>query len=59
MTHFPCLNCTKTLIQAGVSEIFYLNDYRVDEYSMKLLTQTGIKLSKLTLESENLANYLN
>ena len=59
MTHFPCLNCTKTLIQAGVSEIFYLNDYRVDEYAMKLLTQTGIKLSKLTLESENLANYLN
>ena len=59
MTHFPCLNCTKTLIQAGVSEIFYLNDYRVDEYSMKLLTQTGIKLSKLTLESENLADYLN
>lgn len=59
VTHFPCLNCTKTLIQAGVSEIFYLNDYRVDEYAMKLLTQKGIKLSKLTLESENLANYLN
>lgn len=53
VTHFPCLNCTKTLIQAGVDEVFYLNDYRVDEYAMKLLTQTGIKLTKLTLDKED------
>lgn len=53
VTHFPCLNCTKTLIQAGVDEVFYLNDYRVDDYAMKLLTQTGIKLTKITLDKED------
>ena len=30
VTHFPCLNCTKALIQAGISEIYYMNSYRVD-----------------------------
>ena len=23
VTHFPCLNCTKSLIQAGIKEIYY------------------------------------
>lgn len=52
VTHFPCLNCTKTLIQAGVSKINYLHDYRVDEYALQLLEQTDIKLNKIVLEKE-------
>ena len=27
VTHFPCLNCTKSIIQAGIKEICYANDY--------------------------------
>ncbi len=42
VTHFPCLNCTKALIQAGISAIYYLNAYRVDEYAIELLEKNNI-----------------
>lgn len=42
VTHFPCLNCTKALIQAGVSKIFYKEGYRIDEYAVELLERNGI-----------------
>lgn len=48
VTHFPCLNCTKSLIQAGISEIFYLNDYRVDDYAVELLRKNNIQYHKLS-----------
>ena len=47
VTHFPCLNCTKALIQAGISEIYYLNSYRVDEYALELFDKNGIIYKKL------------
>ena len=34
VTHFPCLNCTKALIQAGINKIYFKNDYRVDDYAI-------------------------
>lgn len=42
VTHFPCLNCTKALIQAGISKIYYREAYRVDDYALELLTRNGI-----------------
>lgn len=47
VTHFPCLNCTKALIQAGISEIFYQNDYRVDDFALELLKINKIKTKKI------------
>lgn len=43
VTHFPCLNCTKALIQAGISKIYYENGYRIDEYAVKLLNRNNIE----------------
>ena len=28
ITHFPCINCLKMLDQAGIKEIYYINDYK-------------------------------
>ncbi|MFL8887670.1 deoxycytidylate deaminase [Helcococcus kunzii] len=42
VTHFPCLNCTKALIQAGISKIIYKEAYRVDEYALELLDNNHI-----------------
>lgn len=42
VTHFPCLNCTKALIQAGISMIIYKEAYRVDEYALELLDNNKI-----------------
>ena len=30
ITHFPCINCLKFLVQAGIKEIFYIHDYKND-----------------------------
>ncbi len=43
VTHFPCLNCTKALIQAGISQIYYRHAYRIDEYAIELLDKNKIK----------------
>ena len=47
VTHFPCLNCTKALLQAGITEIYYKDDYRVDEYALELIKNNNIKLVKM------------
>ena len=43
VTHFPCLNCTKSLIQAGITRIYYHEGYRIDEYALQLLNRNGIE----------------
>lgn len=50
VTHFPCLNCTKALIQAGISKIYYSNAYRVDEYALELLDKNHIEHIKLDVD---------
>ena len=47
VTHFPCLNCTKALIQAGIREVVYKNAYRVDDYALSLLEKNNITLRQL------------
>lgn len=49
VTHFPCLNCTKSLIQAGIKEIYYKEAYRVDEYAIELLKLNKISYEKIEL----------
>ncbi len=52
VTHFPCLNCTKSLIQAGISKIYYNNAYRVDDYAKELLERNKIPYIKIDLPME-------
>ena len=42
VTHFPCLNCTKTLINARISKLVYINAYRVDPIAIEFLEQAGV-----------------
>ena len=28
ITHFPCVNCLKFIVQAGIVMIYYINDYK-------------------------------
>ena len=51
VTHFPCLQCTKMILQKKKKKIHYLSDYRNDEYAINLIEQAGasvhqVKLSK-------------
>lgn len=47
VTHLPCLNCTKALIQSGISEVYYRQAYRIDEYAIELLDKNNIKHTQL------------
>lgn len=47
VTHFPCLNCTKALIQAGISKIYYREGYRIDPYALDLLKRNKIEAVQL------------
>ncbi len=47
VTHFPCLNCTKALIQAGITAIYYHEAYRLDDYALEILEKNNISLKKI------------
>lgn len=52
VTHFPCLACTKALLQAGITKIHYLNNYRNDEYAMDLIEEVGASVHQVVLEDK-------
>lgn len=45
-TNQPCSICTKMIINAGISTIYYASGY-ADEMSVELLTEAGIGLLKM------------
>ena len=47
VTHFPCLNCTKALIQSGIKAIIYKEAYRVDDYALELLKKNNIEIRQI------------
>jgi len=47
ITHFPCLNCFKSLITAGIKKIYYLNDYKNDNIVYNLANELDIHIIKL------------
>lgn len=50
ITHYPCINCTKSLISAGVGEIVYLNSYKPDPLVKIMFDVKGIKIHKMKIE---------
>ncbi|KRK72406.1 hypothetical protein FD49_GL000514 [Latilactobacillus sakei subsp. sakei DSM 20017 = JCM 1157] len=61
VTHFPCLQCTKLIIQAGISKIHYQKDYHNDPYALKLIEKSGIELDQVNLsvdDAHTLVNFL-
>ncbi len=53
---FPCNECAKIIIQAGVKQVIYLSDKYKDEEnnvaSRKLFDECGVKYSKIELKEE-------
>ena len=49
-THFPCMSCTKILINAGIREIVYQAPYDMEnETKMSLLYEAGVKLRNVVI----------
>ena len=51
-TDFPCLQCTKMLLQAGVKKIYYLRNYHNDPYALELLKLKNVAVEQVKLDKE-------
>jgi len=47
VTHFPCLNCTKALINSGITHLVYHIAYRIDENAQEFLQLAKIKIEQI------------
>ncbi|MGD7009834.1 ComE operon protein 2 [Metabacillus sp. 84] len=47
VTHFPCLQCCKAIIQAGIRSVFYSADYKNHPYAVELFQQAGVKVRQV------------
>ncbi|CDC81774.1 dCMP deaminase [Clostridium sp. CAG:964] len=55
---FPCNECAKAIIQAGIKEVIYLSDKYHDsdgsKASRRMLTSAGVKLTKFVPSTEKI-----
>ena len=47
ITHYPCINCMKLLCAAGISKIYFINDYRNDELVSYFSEVTGVDIIQI------------
>ena len=52
LTHNPCIHCSKLIYQAGISKVFYVHDYRLQDGVEFLEKCKGITIHKIPLEEE-------
>ena len=50
VTHYPCLQCTKQLIQSGIRTVYYAADYKNHPYAAKLFEESGVRTEKVELD---------
>lgn len=48
ITHYPCINCMKSLAASGIKNIKYINDYHNDEVVSILSKMKNINILKLS-----------
>jgi len=53
VTHFPCINCTKQLINAGITRLVYDIAYRIDEHALEFLRLANITICEADYIPEN------
>jgi dCMP deaminase len=54
ITHYPCLQCFKTICSSGIVEIIYLDDYNNDELVASIAKDSNIVIRKLDKIKGNL-----
>jgi len=48
VTHYPCINCFRSIAACGIKEIIYLNNYKNDEIVQQLADDSQILLRKMS-----------
>ncbi|MHA1792210.1 MAG: deoxycytidylate deaminase [Promethearchaeota archaeon] len=56
-THFPCILCTKMIINAGIKRVVYDKGYpKIDEIQDEMIRQSGISFEKIAMNALNDVN---
>ncbi|TCP32323.1 dCMP deaminase [Scopulibacillus darangshiensis] len=51
VTHFPCLQCCKAIIQSGIKVIYYANDYKNHPYAIQLFRDADVEVKRVPFEN--------
>ncbi|MBS4173602.1 ComE operon protein 2 [Bacillus sp. FJAT-49736] len=54
VTHFPCLQCCKAIIQAGIKAVFYAQDYKNHPYAIELFKKAGVHIEQVPFHQNSL-----
>lgn len=54
VTHFPCLPCTKTIIQAGIKNVYYAKDYKNNPYAMNLFNKAEVRVVHVPFDEKKI-----
>lgn len=46
ITHSPCIDCAKLIVQSGIADVYYDQKYRSDD-GLVFLTKSGVRLCKV------------
>jgi dCMP deaminase len=47
ITHYPCINCFKTIAACGIKEVIYLDDYNNNPLVEELANDSNISINQL------------
>jgi len=48
ITHYPCLICTRLLLASGISKIYYVHDYKIDNLVEIFANQKRVDIINIT-----------
>ena len=54
VTHFPCLPCTKTIIQAGIKNVYYAKNYKNNPYALELFEKAGVNVVHVPFDEKKI-----
>ena len=54
VTHFPCLACSKTIIQAGIKNVYYASNYKNNEYATELFKKAGVNVVHIPFDERKI-----
>ncbi|MEI5905772.1 ComE operon protein 2 [Bacillus spongiae] len=54
VTHFPCLQCAKSIIQAGIQTVYYAQNYKNHPYTMELFNLAGVTVQHVPFQQNQL-----
>jgi dCMP deaminase len=54
VTHFPCVHCSKAIIQAGIKSVYYSKDYKNHPYAEEMFREAGICVLQVELDEVSL-----